>query len=399
MTDEELSLLVSELESDRVERKSSISDGEKIREAVCAFANDMPNHQLPGVVIVGVDDQGNCANLVIDDRLLLTLAAIRDDGNILPIPRMQVEKRVLNGCAVAVVLVHPSPSPPVRYKGNIWIRVGPRRAKASEDEERTLRERRRARDLPYDMQGVSTASLDDLDLQFFSQAYLPAAVSREALEANNRTVEQQLQSLRFMTAAPPEIPTVAAVLVLGKSPADYIPGAYVQFLRIDGSDLSDPIIDEKELHGPLPQILRQLDELLHLHVHTSVDLTTDAVERRSPDYPVVALQQYVRNAAMHRNYESSNAPIRITWFRDRVEIHSPGGPFGQVREETFGQPGITDYRNPNLAESMKVLGYVQRFGVGLAVAREALRKNGNPSPKFQTSVSFVSVTVAAREAA
>ncbi len=46
--------------------------------------------------------------------------------------------------------------------------------------------------------------------------------------------------------------------------------------------------------------------------------------------------------------------------------------------ENFGRPGVTDYRNPLLAEAMKVLGYVQRFGMGIPLARKELQKNGNP---------------------
>lgn len=45
MNDRELDLLLNDLESDRVERKASISDRNVIRQAVCAFANDLPNHQ------------------------------------------------------------------------------------------------------------------------------------------------------------------------------------------------------------------------------------------------------------------------------------------------------------------------------------------------------------------
>jgi ATP-dependent DNA helicase RecG len=65
-------------------------------------------------------------------------------------------------------------------------------------------------------------------------------------------------------------------------------------------------------------------------------------EERTPSVPFEALQQLIRNAVLHRTYESSNAPARITWFDDRVEIQSPGGPFGQVTVETIGQPGLTD---------------------------------------------------------
>lgn len=60
MNDTELLELLNDLESDRVERKSAWkSSREKIRQAICAFANDLPNHQLPGVLFVGVDDDGN----------------------------------------------------------------------------------------------------------------------------------------------------------------------------------------------------------------------------------------------------------------------------------------------------------------------------------------------------
>jgi ATP-dependent DNA helicase RecG len=88
MNDEELEVLLKDLESDRVERKASISDKGKLCEAVCAFANDLPNHQKSGVLFIGVKDDGNCANLTIDDKLLLTLSAMRSDGNILPFPTM-----------------------------------------------------------------------------------------------------------------------------------------------------------------------------------------------------------------------------------------------------------------------------------------------------------------------
>ena len=138
MDNAELEALLSDLESDRVERKESASDGTRIREAICAFANDMPGHNEPGVVFVGVKDDGSNAGLEITDRLLLDLANMRDDGNILPIPMMTVAKRELVGSDVAVIIVEPDDAPPVRFKGRIRIRVGPRRAIASAADERRL---------------------------------------------------------------------------------------------------------------------------------------------------------------------------------------------------------------------------------------------------------------------
>lgn len=83
------------------------------------------------------------------------------------------------------------------------------------------------------------------------------------------------------------------------------------------------------------------------------------------------------------------APIRVTWFDDRIEIVSPGGPFGEVTTESLGLPGVTDYRNPSLAEAMRALGWVQKFGAGIETARAALRKNGNPALELRAEHGHV----------
>jgi ATP-dependent DNA helicase RecG len=67
-----------------------------------------------------------------------------------------------------------------------------------------------------------------------------------------------------------------------------------------------------------------------------------------------------------------------------------------VSKDNFGEPYLTDYRNPLLAEAMKVLGYVQKFGVGIAQARDELASNGNPPPQFLPETNFILVTVKRR---
>lgn len=380
LSDNELERLLIDIESDRVERKASISEKDKIRQAICAFANDLPDYKLPGVVFVGVNDDGSCSHLPATDELLRTLADIRSDGNILPFPTMTVQKKILKGCEVAVIEVQPSYDPPVRYHGRIWIRVGPRRATASSDEERRLIEKRRAGNLPFDQHPVIGAAQDDLDMDFFRRTYLPSAVASDVLLQNNRTVEQQLASLRFVTKE--GIPNVSSVLVFGKDPVRWIAGAYIQFLRIDGKNITDPIRHQKEINGHLYDQLHQLDEILEANISVATDVTAGRTEVKRPDYPIVALQQITRNAVLHRTYESTNAPVRIYWFSDRIEIYNPGGLYGIVNQQNFGQAGATDYRNPLLAEAMKALGFVQRFGMGIPLAYKELEKNGNPKPEF-----------------
>ncbi len=155
MEDSELEALLRDLESDRVERKSSLADGERIREAICAFANALTHPGQPGISSSARADDGRAAGLPITDDLLLKIAAMRDDGNIQPLPSLTVEKRRLAGGEMAVATVQPALAPPVRLRGRTWIRVGPRRALATPDEERRLAERRRHSDLPFELRPAS----------------------------------------------------------------------------------------------------------------------------------------------------------------------------------------------------------------------------------------------------
>ena len=398
LDDAELERMMSQGESFRVEYKESLdgSASAGIQEAVCAFANDLSGSGQPGVVFVGVKNNGEPIRIGINDQMLIQLSNIKTDGNIVPPPSMLVEKRTLKGADVAVITVLPSDSPPVRYKGAIHVRSGPRRGIATEQDERILNEKRRAHTLPFDIQPVPGATVSELSISRFEEEYLPQAFSVEILEANDRSMSQRLATTKMIASADDQTATVLGLLVLGKRPRDVIPNSYIQFLRIDGVELSDPVVDNETIDGTIQEILRRIDDKMKAHISTGVDLTSSDKEQRESTYPLVALQQFTRNAVMHRAYEATNAPVRVTWFNDRIEIHNPGGAFGTVTRENFGHPGVTDYRNPNLAEAMKVMGYVQRFGVGIATAKKELEKNGHREPEFVVEDAFVQVTIRGR---
>ena len=398
LTDDELLALIHDLESDRAERKQTWKGDapEKGRQAVCAFANDLPNHRLPGVLFVGIKDDGSPMgpDFVVTDNLLQTLADIKTDGKIVPPPTLTVAKRHLMGRDVAVVTVWPADAPPVRLDGRIWIRTGPRRGQASAQDERVLNEKRRHRDQSFDAHPIGGSALDDLSRSYFENEYLPQAVARDVLEVNGRSYEERLASLGMIASVDDPTPTVVGVLTLGKSPRTWVPSAYVQFLRIRGTEWGDPVADEAEIDGNLDTLLRRLDEKLKATLTVAVDFTSGSTtEVRVMPYPLSALQQLARNAVMHRTYEGTNAPVRIYWFDDRIEISNPGGPYGAVTQENFGRPGASDYRNPILAGVLKNMGFVQRFGFGIAEARRAMAANGNPAPEFQVEATNVLVSL------
>ncbi|MCY3707603.1 MAG: putative DNA binding domain-containing protein [Caldilineaceae bacterium] len=388
-TDTELAELFGSGESELVERKRSVGDGNAIRRSICAFANDLPARGKPGVLFVGVEDDATCAGLDVNDELLRHLAQMRSDGSIQPFPTMTVDKKTIDGCEMAVVQVMPAKDPPLRFRGRAWIRVGPTVQQATPEEEQRLVERRIAGQRSFDMRPVTDASIDDLDIEYVRANYLPGAVAREILERNQRPVVQQLSSLRLLHQGHP---TQGALIAFGRDPQFWAPGAYVQFLRIAGLSITDPIKSRKELTGKLEDVLSRLQELMEINVSVSANVLTGAREVRIPDYPIEALRQLAANAVMHRTYENSNAPCRVYWYDDRIEIQNPGSLYGNVTPLNIHE-GVTDYRNPLLAEIMHHLGFAQRFGLGIQLAKTSLKDNGNPPPEFSFSATHVSVVV------
>ncbi|MDN5871702.1 MAG: putative DNA binding domain-containing protein [Nitrococcus sp.] len=391
LPDQELLNLKRGGESEQLEMKPSTAQGDSIRRAVCAFANDLLGQGNGGVVLIGLHSDGSSAGIEDVDRAQRLLSDWVHSGMILPLPDVEIYCRDLEDFPVIVLEVRAHANPPVRYKGQVWVRIGTSIHRCTPEQEHRLVERRRGGDRPFDGRPTQGASMADFDLDYFELEYLPNAVASDVLESSQRTMHEQLRALRLLTEG---VPNNGGVLVLGHDPAAHIPGAYLQFLRIDGKELGDPIKDEKNLSGSLPRVMAQLDGLLDIHVLVAVDIESGSRERRHPDYPVVALQQLARNALIHRSYEATHAPVRIYWFNDRIEIHNPGGLYGQVTRENFGQ-GATDYRNPLIAEAMHVLGYVQRFGYGVPLARRHLRDYNNPEPEFLFEPTYVAVTVRA----
>lgn len=393
MDSHEVLSLMAETESDRVERTISLSDTDKFSKAVCAFSNDMPHHRRPGYLFVGVRDDGVPSGAAITDQLLQNLAALRSDGNIQPLPAINVQRLTTPRGDVAVVEVLPSDLPPVRYKGQVWIRVGPRRAIASETEERILAERRVAVARTWDARPCWEATLEDLALDLFVVGYRRFAVSPEVIEQNNRKLPDQMAALRFYDLRH-ERPTHAAVLLFGKDPLFFVPGAYVQYVCYAGPSLADEPVRDRRFSGDLLSLLRNIDQLAEDVAAARPIPAEGLAERLVYEYPPRALHELFVNAVIHRNYDGSSSPILINQYSDRIEIQSPGGLFGDLTPEQF--PRGTSYRNPILAEAARTLGFVNRYGRGIAIVQAELAKNGSPPAQFDLGTNHFLVTVSKR---
>ena len=385
--------LLTDLESDRIERTTSTGNTDKFAQAICAFGNDYPGHRKPGYLIVGANDDGSLAGLTVTDELLRNLGGIRADGNVLPPPAMSVEKVVLPGGEVAVVQVQPSTVPPIRYKGRVYIRTGPRKGIANEQEERILSERRASLITTFDAHPVHEATLTDLTMRLFDE-YRMQVVDPDIIAANHRTTEEKLASLRCFDLTSGK-PTVAGILLFGTNPRYFLPGAYVQFLKFPGASMTERPDDEKEISGDLRTIVETMRQKIVAHNLTPLSQGEGFRDQPRPDYPEWALRELFHNAIIHRDYQSTT-PVRFYWFADRIEIQSAGGLYGEVTPETLTRRN--SYRNPVLAEAMKSMDYVNRYGYGIQRAQELLAANGNPPAEFQIDDKVFLVTIHKRAA-
>ena len=383
MTKEELQKIIAIDEGFRIELTTSKGDMDKFQEAICAFANDMPGSGKKGYLLIGVSDNGKICGMNVDDALMKRISGIRSDGNILPLPVMTTEKVQTDEGDVLVVEVTPSFDTPVRYRGRTFIRIGPRRDIASAEEERILAERCAASLPTYDTRPCREATIDDIDTDTIIKEYLPKAIDLETLAAEKRPLKEQLASLRLFNIQW-DCPTYAALIMFGKNPRYFMPGAYIQYVRFKGATNGGEILNERRFEGCLYKMLPQLENFIRDGIVTKRPVSISILrEKDVQNYPYKVLRELMMNAVMHRDYQA-NMPTRLYQYDHFIEIMNPGGLYGQARPENF--PHVNDYRNSVVAEMMKNLNYVNMFNHGVSEVQDLLKENHSPVADFNVNL-------------
>ncbi len=373
-------------ETDRVEWKGSTNNREGILRAVGALANDLGGSGQPGFVVIGVDKAGTVIGVdqagSLDDQQRDLADRVRS-GKIQPIPSTSIQMVLHGSHALLVVEVTPYPVPPiVEVDGMAWVRVGTTTRRASQADLQRLSERRPERSLPFDTRPLAGAGLDDLRADVLQRLWQAA---RDADGDPSSFPELQPWLTQRQLGRPVAgtwTPNAAAVLLFGKSPQDHMPGARIDLVRYAGGDVDAPVASRKLATGTLADQLEIAWAWVSLHVATVPAEPEGIREAFVPTYPVEALKELVRNVVQHRLYEGTNAPSRIEWFDDRIELSNPGGPFGRASEGEFGTH--SDYRNPLVTAGLVASGHVQQLGRGIRRARQQLHANGNPPMAVQT---------------
>jgi ATP-dependent DNA helicase RecG len=185
-----------------------------------------------------------------------------------------------------------------------------------------------------------------------------------------------------------------AVLLFGREPQRFIPGAFAIYSAYPGRDRTDPVARRFELPGTLLDQARRLQELLDAEAVTLFD-KTNLKAPNAEKYPRRALQEAMVNALAHRDYELVD-PARFTSYVDRIEFVSPGPlPIGISLEDLRTRSVTPRWRNQALAWFLSRLQLAQAEGQGIQTIRSTMKAVGCPPPIFEASEVSVSCVLRA----
>ncbi|MCH4827407.1 ATP-binding protein [Planococcus halocryophilus] len=126
--------------------------------------------------------------------------------------------------------------------------------------------------------------------------------------------------------------------------------------------------DRKEFNG---SILKQVDEAFeYMQLHNARSASFIGLHRNDiTEYPIFAVREALVNAVVHRDYSFSGS-ILIHIFDNRIEIVSIGGLVQGLTLVDI-ELGISQSRNPRLANCIYRMKWIESYGTGLQRIKES----------------------------
>ena len=112
------------------------------------------------------------------------------------------------------------------------------------------------------------------------------------------------------------------------------------------------------------------------------------------DYPIAVINELVKNAILHRDYDIEGAPIYMEINDDAIIIKSPGyavPPIKLGQIANFNAPSLS--RNPKIMFVFDALNLAEQRGLGFMTVRELPEKYGLPLPLVSYEEPYLVITL------
>lgn len=341
------------VENQYFERKSARIQDKEIAHQISAMAN-----ASGGVIAVGIEDNGDITGVTDERENKLRQVPI---DFLRTIPNYQVEILLAeNGEKVFLFHVAPMPDEVIKGKdGEAYLRVGDTSRKLNAEQLLELEYSKGIRS--YETQVVNDASIDDLDLGLIQEycqiLNLNVSSPWDILKARGLIKEKEGNW----------IVTVAAILLFGKIPTQFLPSARVRFLRYEGTAAGVGsefnVVKDITIEKPLHYLITEGKQLIASQMREFQQLGKDGKFRKIPEYPEFAWLEGLVNAVTHRDYSIAGEYIRVTMYDDRIEFLSPGKLPSIVTVENIQNTRFS--RNPLIARVLSDFGWVRELNEGV----------------------------------
>ena len=282
-----------------------------LADEMTAFANSNG-----GILVCGVSDDGQLQGMSSEQitRLDRLLVEISNDA-IEPPLHAEIYHRELDG--KKFILAHVPKGDSVHNRdGRAFIRVGAAKRRLTEDERLRLAQRRaQGRYLWFDQQIVPQTGLGTLSEHLW-KPLISVAGADDPRKALTRLRLLALDEFNVLRA------TVAGILLCTDSPHEWLPQAKIMVTLYRGRGRASGQLDAQEIEGPLP--LQIADAVRFVARNMRVAARKTPAREDMPQYSKKAVFEAIVNAVVHRDYSISSRRIRLSMFKNRLEIDSPG---------------------------------------------------------------------------
>ncbi|WP_342471498.1 RNA-binding domain-containing protein [Metasolibacillus sp. FSL H7-0170] len=334
-------------ESLTLEFKRELTDA--IKREIIAFANTQG-----GELYIGVDDDGTIIGLDNADKVLESISSMLHDGiqpDILVHTFLEIIE--LEDKEVVKISIARGARRPYHLKAKgmkpsgVFIRYGTSVTNASEEN---------IRQMIIESDGINYETMRSIQQELtFTEA---GAVFNEQ---NIKFGPEQMRTLGLITDD-------GYYTNLGLLFSDQCEHT-IKCARYLGNDKLE-FQDRKEFTG---SILAQVEAAYeYLSLNNAKHAYFEGLKRiETESYPSYALREALINAVTHRDYSFSGS-ILIHLFQDRLELVSVGGLVKGLTLEDI-ELGISQSRNPKLANVLYRLKWIESYGTGLQRMKESYR--------------------------
>lgn len=213
-----------------------------------------------------------------------------------------------------------------------------------------------------------------------SSTDLDIDVAKKRFKGIRELNEEELITLKLLSREQGRlVPTTGAMLLFGKQRDFHFPDAWIQCGRFKGKDKAY-IFDHTEIYEDLPGSVESVMLFLKKHAFRTADFS----EIRRKDVwsiPLTILREALVNAIVHADYSQRGAPIRVSFFDDRIEIENPGILLPGMTIEDVKQ-GVSRIRNRVIARVFRELDLIEQWGSGFRRILKDAEDLGLPQPEI-----------------